>query len=240
MVPVISGSAAGCGVTVCAGSAGGGAGASGGRGVATTAGERSTVRWSDAGAGTSGSASGCGGSGAGVGAGAATVGGLGPFRCLVGPADFTDAGGLATAAGGAAAGANGHPSVRPRRAGWVAVRREPATGDGPAVVGSRLAVVVVAASGSAGAATAVNSKTASGIVANNSQRRTLGIPCSPCRSRDFRTCRKPDKRVRIPERVRRPIEILRMLQKGNEHAAPPQSAYPARRHSVPTAATEAK
>src|SRR5690349_7488811 len=122
MVPVISGSAAGCGVTVCAGSAGGGAGASGGRGVATTAGERSTVRWSDAGAGTSGSASGCGGSGAGVGAGAATVGGLGPFRCLVGPADFTDAGGLATAAGGAAAGANGHPSVRPRRAGWVAVR----------------------------------------------------------------------------------------------------------------------
>jgi len=211
VVPVISGSAAGAGPTIDAGGAGGGAGASGGRGVATTAGERSAVRWSDAGAGASGSAIGSGGSGGGVAAGAATVGGLGRFCCFVDPTDFTDAGGLATAAGTALAGANGHPNVRPERAGCVTVRREPAAGDGPAVLGNRLAVVVVAASGSAGAAAPVNSKTASGVVANNSQRRTLGIPCSPCRSRDFHTRRKPDKRVRIPERVRRPTKILRML-----------------------------
>jgi hypothetical protein len=152
------------------------------------------------------------------------------------PTGFTDAGGLATAAGAAAA--NGHPNVRPR-AGCVTVRCEGAGGDGPAAFGSRLAVVVVAASGSPGAAAAVNSKTASGVVANNSQRRTLGIPCSPCRSRDFRTRRKPDKRVRIPERVWRPIKNLRMLQKGNEDATPPQNAYPARRLSVASAAREA-
>jgi len=196
-VPAISGSMVGGGFSVGVGV---------GVGAATAAGEGSAAGWFDVGAGISGSASRW--TGAGVGAGA-TVG-LGAFRCFIDPTAF------AGAVGDVVAGANGHPVIRPGRAGCVVTRCEPAPADGPTVFDVRLAPAAIVPAGSAGAAAAVNSKTASGVVANNRQRPTLRIPGSPWCSRDFRTRSKPDKRVRIPERVRRRIKILRMLQKGNE------------------------